>query len=276
MPPKKRKFAVDGGGAPWPIGDLNTVVDIHKYVPKPFQVPETHYDRENELKLKIPNNSLFCGQTQSGKTKTAIDLLVKMDCFDFIIICVKDPTEQLYQLLIDLLNKYAEKHHIPTSEVYQICGSFDELPSVDSLDASKNTLCLIDDMITEKECKLKKAAEYTVRGLKKKLSTWFFTQSYFKAPKLLRDNVQYVFLFKVVSDSDMENILRTIPTKVPHEVLSGAFEQAFLNGNFITIDTRAVGPGKFRLNYSEPLFSSVPESEEESPKHVKRRARTLQ
>lgn len=289
MPPKRKL-----DGRPWPIADLNTVVDIHKYLPKHLQVKPTHYALENELGIKLPNNSLFCGQTQSGKTKTAFDLLVKMDSFDFIIICAKDPGEQLYQGLIHILNKYAEKKRLPASEVYQVCTNLRELPDVDKMSTDKLTLALIDDMITEKESSLKVAADYTVRGLKKKLTTWFFTQSYFESPKLLRDNIQYLFLFKVVSEADMKNILRAVPSNIPREVLMDAFDRAFAAGNFITIDTKALGPGKFRLNYNLPLFSAYPrdmkkaapelkeeesdddsdsDSADEAPNRIKRRAK---
>jgi len=85
--------------------------------------------------------------------------------------------------------------------------TLDDLPDIDSFDKNQNNLLIIDDMITAKSKKLEEVAAFWTRGRKNFVTTVFLSQSYFKTPKLLRDNTK-VFIFKALQRQDTNLILR--------------------------------------------------------------------
>lgn len=199
--------------------------------------------------MTIPFRALILGSSGSGKTSVFLDLLKRFrDTFDTLILCGPEgiTEEPLYE---HLLSK------IPKGNVI-ICEGIDNIirPETIKREMGQVLICF-DDLCLEPEAKQKIISEYYIRGRKiaKGVSCCYLSQSYFKVPRVVRLQSNYIFLKKLGSTRDLRQIIKENSLNVDEKKLIKAYKdivnQDFLN--FMLIDNGAPDDRRFRKNYLE-------------------------
>lgn len=148
--------------------------------------------------INIPFRMLIIGGSGTHKTDTLLELIHRMSgTFEHILICCRSKHEPLYEYL-------ASK--IPPSNLIFYEG-YDAIPEVNTLSKNGQTLAVFDDLVLEK--KQNKIEQYFIQGRKvgKGISSCYLSQSYFKVPKTIRINCNYMLLKKLSSQRDLKMIL---------------------------------------------------------------------
>ena len=186
------------------------------------------YINPNPLAPQHPYRILICGPSSAGKTNLALNLVMKYTHWNKLYVVAKMVNaEDKYGMLKDWIKKMEhtlqEKTKIEDLQVGYFFDNFDALPPVDSLDDSIQNLVLIDDMITVHN--QSKIEEYFIRSRKKNCSVIYLTQSFYKTPKLIRDNCSDFAIFDVGSKRELTEISKTIATRIPYEKFVTLFKE---------------------------------------------------
>jgi hypothetical protein len=116
-------------------------------------------------------------------------------------------------MLEEKLNKGKSKQ----VEIYED-GEVPKLP-----DDKKNRLIIFDDLLYDNQSEIK---QYYIRGRKKGFSSIYLTQSYFKTPKDLRLQCNYIVLGRNVLKRDLNIILQEIASNLTLDELQHYYNQA--------------------------------------------------
>jgi hypothetical protein len=144
---------------------------------------------------------MITGPTGSMKTNTALNILHQMEnTFEHLIICCQTKYEPLYE--------YLEKK-IPEGMLTFFENG--EIPNIRELEGCGQTLIIFDDLVLNKD--QHDIAEYMIRGRKvgDGISMCYLTQSYFKTPKIIRLQCNYLILKKLNDVNDLRMILQEQP-----------------------------------------------------------------
>jgi len=157
--------------------------------------------------IKIPFRMLIVGSSGSGKTNTLLELIKRMsDTFEQIIICCKSKCEPLYDFLASKLPiQFHENGDIPNINDFK--------------DGNKQTLIIFDDLVLMKD--QSKIAEFYIRSRKYNISCIYLSQSYYKTPKVIRININYLILKKLPSTRDLKMVLNENSIVSEHLLESG-------------------------------------------------------
>ena len=161
-------------------------------------------DETHELIPKHPFRLIISGESGCGKTNLVVNLLLKYLEFDSLFVCAKDLVEKTYEQLqeyFELLNK------IDISVGAEFYNNLDDMKTVDELSHDNRNVVVFDDCITQKKQDL--IQDMFIRGRKKNASIIYITQSYYKVPKIIRDNSNYYIFFKL-QHRDLKRILKEI------------------------------------------------------------------
>jgi hypothetical protein len=213
--------------------------EVKKHVTK-YNNP--HYDK---IRIKHPFRMLIIGGSGSGKTTVALEIIKQMsDTFDFLILCVKSAQEPLYQYLIHKLSGLIA--------VYED-GKLPTVDEVKKLGDKKQTLIIFDDLVLMKDQKV--IEEMFIRGRKigNGVSMMYLTQSYYKTPKTIRINCNYIILKKLSSNRDLRMILREYDVGVSEKELMAMYNVATdqqLDFLLIRLDEPHDSEFKFTKNFN--------------------------
>jgi hypothetical protein len=225
----------------------NELANWYKKLPKGF-LKKYHNPNIASHQMKIPFRALIIGGSGSGKTQFLMDMISRMSgTFNLIILCVKSVDEPLYQYLIskvdpDMLHIY--ENSVPPLEEYK---KFDG-----------QCLVVFDDLVNEKRLQ-PLIQEWYLRGRKLAggCSMVYLSQSYFKTPKFVRVNCNYIILKKLTSSRDLRLILGDYDLgssgKKGLEQLNQIYEYAVSGNGALFIDIDAPPEGRFRRNFLEIL-----------------------
>jgi hypothetical protein len=119
-----------------------------------------------------------------------------------------------------------------------------------------SSLVIFDDQINEKDQKC--INELYIRGRKIAggISLLYLTQSYFKVPKIIRLQCQYIFILKVSGVRDLKMILSEYSLSATKEQLTNMYEYSCNSGtfgSFMLIDLVADQNKTYRKNFTEYL-----------------------
>jgi ABC-type dipeptide/oligopeptide/nickel transport system ATPase component len=223
----------------------NEVANIYKKIPKHL-LPQYHNPNFENHKIKIPFRMTIVGSSGSGKTNVAVEILKRMnDTFGKITVVTKNADEPIYNFL-------KLKIHPDQLEVLE---GIENIPDLDTYDPDFQHLIIFDDLVLEKN--QKKIEEYFIRGRKiaKGLSMMYLTQSYYKTPKTIRLNSNYLILKKLSSKRDLNLILSEVNIGIKKEELFKLYKYCIDENftDFMLIDCDAPPESKFRKNFHEIL-----------------------
>ena len=221
----------------------NQVTSVYDKIPKSMK---TEYQNPNfdEHQINIPFRMLVVGASGSGKSSVAIFLLSKMkNTFGNIKIFCRNKDEPLLEYL---------KTKIPK----------EQLPNLDLKDNEKGFnptlqhLVIFDDLVLLKDAQSVRISEYFIRARKiaKGISLMYLTQSYFRTPKTIRLNVNYLVVKKVAALRDLKFMMNEYNLGSSKEKLLEIYKYCTGDRNdFLLIDVDELPEKKFRKNLLEIL-----------------------
>lgn len=236
------------------MSQVKRIPDISQIIPSKLKLKKIKYKNHDELKIDVPMRACFIGKTGSCKTNALVALIREMGCFTRIYLFVKDPTESYYQFLIDEMREVEKKTGMDGQLIFY-SNDLSQLPTYDKFNPKFNNLVVMDDLINEKSKELGTCGALWTMGRKRNISSVFISQSYFKIPKLIRDNTDYFFILKVQSVMDLHRILNEYQLDLPREIMDQMYYKATAEkGQFFLIDL--VGPDnlRYRWNYTPFIF----------------------
>jgi GTPase SAR1 family protein len=219
------------------LSNSNDVNNFYNLMP-PDMKKEYHNPNFQLHGIKIPFRMLIVGSSGSGKTNTLLELIKRMnDTFEQIIICCKAKCEPLYDFLSSKLPiQFHENGDIPNINDFK--------------DGLKQTLIIFDDLVLMKD--QSKIAEFFIRSRKYNMSCIYLSQSYYKTPKVIRININYLILKKLPSSRDLKMVLNENSIGINLKELTAIYNEIITNNkfDFILID---LDKSQIRHNFLEYL-----------------------
>jgi ABC-type dipeptide/oligopeptide/nickel transport system ATPase component len=192
--------------------------------------------------LKIPFRMLIVGNSGAGKTQTLLNIMHNMNgTFNNIFIITKNKHEPLYEYIEDKLSKDGLK----------IVEGIEHAPNLEKdIDKEDQTLIVMDDLVLEKN----QAAleEYFIRARKLNCSLIYISQSYYRVPRIIRQNLNYLIIKQVSSLKDLYRILAEYTLGVDKSVLQQLYNKATQEKqDFLLVDLDASPQSRFRKNFND-------------------------
>ena len=204
-----------------------------------------NYKKHN---ITVPFRSILIGSSGAGKTNLLLNIIAQFgNTFNHIYVYTK-AEEPLYYYLESQIH----------SDLLTIKYDLDECKKFPDENYYGQSLCIFDDMVNESEKDQKCIAELFVRGRKLQggVSLLYLTQSYFKVPKTIRLQTQYVFILKVSGMRDLTMILSEYSLNATTEQLTNMYNYCCNSrtfGNFMLIDLVAAQDKTYRKNFKQYL-----------------------
>lgn len=191
------------------------IQNMYEIIPKRFL--QNAYNPNYELhKLKLPFRMCIVAPSGSGKTNFLINLLRLFSAGDgtflSILILTKNKDEPLYNWLADACPQIS------------IQEGLSKMPRLDDYDKKENHLLVFDDLVLSKD--LSMVENVYIRGRKLGVSVIFISQSYFKIPKIIRLNSNYMVLLKIPSNRDLNLILSEVGIGLSKDELMKIYDYA--------------------------------------------------
>lgn len=205
MPPKKKN------------GDVPTgiIENLYEKIPKEL-LDKVENPNFNIHKLKLPFRMCIVAPSGSGKTNFLVNLLsmfsVGKGTFASINIITKNADEPLYKWIKGKSDQIVIKEGLTNT------------PPLDKFDKELNHLVVWDDLVLSKD--LSMVENYYIRARKLNVSVIFISQSYFKIPKIIRNNCSYMVLLKLSGNREVNMILSEFGLGVSKEELIELYEYA--------------------------------------------------
>lgn len=218
------------------------IVNMYERIPKEFldKVDNPNFHLHN---LKLPFRMCIVAPSGSGKSNFLINLLHlfsagKKGTFSTIHIITRNKDEPLYKWLESV------------NDQIRITEGLSTTPKLDDYDKDKNHLVVWDDLVLSKD--LSMVENYYIRARKVNCSVIFISQSFFKIPKIIRNNCSYMILLKLSGNREVNIILSEFGLGVTKEQLIKIYEYA-TNEKFspLVIDMEAEKDKRFRRGLIE-------------------------
>lgn len=206
MPPKKEKKMPIGG----------KIVNFYEHIPKEFLDTADNPNFENH-KLKLPFRMCVVAPSGSGKTNFLCNLIHLFSCgakgtFADITIITRNKDEPLYRWITDKCDQIQVKEGLSNT------------PQLDKMDKDLNHLVVWDDLVLSKD--LSMVENYYIRARKLNCSVIFLSQSFFRIPKIIRNNCNYMVILKLSGNREVNMILSEFGLGITKEELLQIYEYA--------------------------------------------------
>ena len=238
---------------------MSSVVNFYSKLPKRYGAgvnKSRDYKNYKLYHLQFPNRIAIVGCAGAGKTNIALNIILCTAYFSRVFLVVKTPEEALYQSLVDKLNEISDK--VGSDGIVTVLTDVNDLPPVEDFNSNHRNLILFDDVISDSTKDLKQVEKYWVYGRKHNISTIFLSQSYFRIPKLIRDNTDVLILRGVLNKRDLKLIMSEFALDKTQDELLEMYQRCNASNSindFMLID-RSVGQEpeyKYRHNFDQPL-----------------------
>lgn len=224
-----------------------------------------HFSVDGELHKKLNdfdvtrlmnkhNFCLFLGKPGSGKSSLAISLLQTKTMFKGVFhnIFLFCPPNSRASIKNDFWNKNLPEEQIFDDLTLETLGAAYNMAQVDGQEGFQS-LIVIDDMQSAlKNMDIQKLLLHMVSNRRHaKLSIWLLCQSYFTIPKMVRNSLTNLFVFKV-SKNDMTEIFKE-QIEMDFDKFTHVLENSFKNAHdFLFIDSSTK---RLFINWDEILHS---------------------
>lgn len=218
------------------------IVNMYEKIPKHLLVKaeNPNYDLH---KLKLPFRAVVNAPSGSGKTNFVINLIGLFSygkgTFADITILTRNSDEPLYNFLKEKDDRIVIKEGLV------------HLPPLDKFDKDENHLVIFDDLVLTKD--QSRIEQYYIRARKLNVSVMYLSQSYFRIPKVIRLNCNYMIILKLSgSKRDLNAILGEFGMGLEREELLALYDYATAEKfSPLVIDADADPADRFRKGLTE-------------------------
>jgi hypothetical protein len=202
----------------------------------------------NELAPRHPYRMVVCGASGSGKTNAVLQMVDRYVPYDTIQVIAKHIDNPQYSMLRKKIEAQEKKKGYPFSF---FSDKLEEMTPVDDLCPDNIGLTIVDDFIMSKQQGI--IEDYFVRSRHKNMSIIYITQSWYKVPKIVRENSSMVLLFKGQNGRDLTGVHSDLAGEMGKEQFKrlyyGATSKPY---GFICVDAAPVLPElRFRVKFDE-------------------------
>lgn len=218
----------------------DALIDFYKIIPKKMK---TSYHNPNFKKhlMNIPFRAVICGNSGSGKSTLVLEIIHRFsDTFGNITLCTKNADEPLYKFL---------RSKIPENQL-QIFEGYENIPPLDMLNPDYQHLVIFDDLVLEKDQSTIEQYYIRSRKIAKGVSCIYCSQSYFRIPKTIRLQCNYILLKKLSSIRDLNLVMSDFSLGALKEQLVDIYKHCIQDPrDFLMIDIDSPPERRFRLNF---------------------------
>lgn len=225
MPPKKNKEA--------------ELINWYEVIPKKFLLAQ-HNPNFEVHKIKLPMRMLIIGSSGAGKTQTLLNIIHNFNStFNNIVIITKNKDEPLYNYLEDKLK-----------DGIDIREGIANAPNLDDFDKEDQSLIVMDDLVLEKNQTA--LEQYFIRARKLNCSLIYISQSYYRVPRIIRQNLNYLIIKQLSSLKDLHRIMAEYSLGVDKEELDAMYKDATKDKrDFLMVDMDGEMKDRFRKNFND-------------------------
>jgi len=191
--------------------------------------------------IKLNSKIMIVGSSGSGKTQTLLNYIYySPHTFAKIIICSKGITEALYEFL-------KEEKSLRGKIMFH---TLETMPTVNDLkktmsDPDDEYLIVFDDIVNDLKANNPLVSNYYICARKCNMTTLFLTQSFYRTPKVVRGQLDYLILLKVSSKKDLKLVLSDFALGIEPEELVDLHRDATREQfSFLKIDVNNSDPNK--------------------------------
>ena len=202
MPPKKNNLETS---------PENSMVNFYSHKNMKQFLTEYENPHFESHQIKIPFRMGIISASGGGKTQFLLNLIAKMQStFGHIYVCYR-ASEPLYEFLAKSIGD-------KNITFFTQLGKF---PQVNEMPKDKQILCVFDDVVNYSDREQGIIKEYYIRGRKfgKGISMCYLSQSFFRIPKIIRLQCNYLILLNLGSKRDLNLILSDYGLGVDKEEL---------------------------------------------------------
>jgi hypothetical protein len=193
-------------------------------------------------KLKLPFRMCVVAPSGSGKTNFVLNLISIFSrgrgSFASVDIITRNKDEPLYKWLVlkcDQIN---------------IKEGMESIPPLDKMDKEINHLVIFDDLVLAKD--QSRIENYYIRARKLNCSVIYLSQSYYRIPKIIRSNCNYMCILKLSGNREVKMILSEFGLGVSKEELLRLYTEATAEKfQPLIIDLDEEPPKRFRKGLTE-------------------------
>ena len=198
--------------------------------------------------LKIPFRMCIVAPSGSGKTNFLCNLISLFSkgargTFQTITIITRNKDEPLYKWITSKCDQIIIKEGLSNT------------PPLDKYDKDFNHLLVWDDLVLSKD--LSMVENYYIRARKFNVSCIFISQSYFKIPKIIRNNCSYMVLLKLSGQREVNIILSEFGLGITKEQLLQIYQYATAEKfSPLLIDMEENADKRYRKGFLEIIDTS--------------------
>jgi ABC-type dipeptide/oligopeptide/nickel transport system ATPase component len=222
------------------------IENLYEKIPKEL-LDEAENPNFNLHHLKLPFRMCIVAPSGSGKTNFLCNLIGLFSkgkgTFQTITIITKNKDEPLYKWISSKSDQIVIKEGLSNT------------PPLDKYDKDFNHLLVWDDLVLSKD--LSMVENYYIRARKLNVSVIFISQSYFRIPKIIRNNCSYMVLLKLSGQREVNVILSEFGLGVTKDELIEIYKYA-TSEKFspLLIDLEAESNNRFRKGLLEVIDTS--------------------
>ena len=196
-------------------------------------------------RITIPFRMGVISASGGGKTCMVLNMIHKMpDTWGHIYVCYK-ASEPLYEFMAKCIGE----------QNITFFTQLSKFPQLNDMPRDKQILCIFDDCVTYPEKQQEIIKEIAIRGRKygKGISMCYLSQSFYKIPRLIRLQFNYLIILKLGSKRDTEMIISECSIGIEKDELLSLYKEATKQKfNFLKINLETGNDNeKFSKNFND-------------------------